>query len=275
MANRLREERLKKGLSLEQVGKDLNLATNTISRYETGKREPKLETWQKLADFFGVSVPYLQGVDYLTENTKYSILEILTFEYFENLDFDNPTETHNLSDLTDSVNNLLKAKNVKKFPLEFYDIKGIDDYIRKNKLDNFIDPMDTMTSSMEKYWLKYFSFLFDDFYLVQLVNDFLNKGGSTYSPSNEIIYEMINYINRHILKKLASEKGKRILEKYLDVLDAKYLKLLTDLSIVKTSSDAENAFMYYEDFIEDIELAINKNDVSTPLENDLKKIKRK
>ncbi|MDU7064452.1 MAG: helix-turn-helix transcriptional regulator, partial [Lactobacillus paragasseri] len=33
----------------------------TISQYERGKREPKLETWQKLADFFGVSVPYLQG----------------------------------------------------------------------------------------------------------------------------------------------------------------------------------------------------------------------
>ncbi|MDU7064139.1 MAG: helix-turn-helix transcriptional regulator, partial [Lactobacillus paragasseri] len=34
----------------------------TISQYERGKREPKLETWQKLADFFGVSVPYLQGI---------------------------------------------------------------------------------------------------------------------------------------------------------------------------------------------------------------------
>ena len=62
MKNRLKEIRTKKGLSLEQVGKGVGLATNTISRYETGKREPKLETWQKLADFFGVSVPYLQGI---------------------------------------------------------------------------------------------------------------------------------------------------------------------------------------------------------------------
>ena len=34
---------------------------NTLSQYETGKRHPKFEVWQKLADFFGVSVPYLQG----------------------------------------------------------------------------------------------------------------------------------------------------------------------------------------------------------------------
>lgn len=31
----------------------------TISKYERGKREPKLETWFKLADFFGVSLSYL------------------------------------------------------------------------------------------------------------------------------------------------------------------------------------------------------------------------
>ena len=61
MKNRLKEIRTKKGLSLEQVGKGVGLATNTISRYETGKREPKLETWQKLADFFDVPTSYLQG----------------------------------------------------------------------------------------------------------------------------------------------------------------------------------------------------------------------
>ncbi|EFB62001.1 hypothetical protein HMPREF9209_1938 [Lactobacillus gasseri 224-1] len=40
----------------------MGLANNTLSQYETGKREPKLETWQKLAEFFGVSVQYLQGL---------------------------------------------------------------------------------------------------------------------------------------------------------------------------------------------------------------------
>lgn len=61
--NRLKEVRKKKGLSLQQVADAVGLGNNTISRYETGKREPRLEMWQKLADIYGVSVPYLQGID--------------------------------------------------------------------------------------------------------------------------------------------------------------------------------------------------------------------
>lgn len=61
--NRIKELRKEKNLTLEQVGKDMNLATNTISRYETGKREPKLETWNKLAEYFNVPTFYLMGLN--------------------------------------------------------------------------------------------------------------------------------------------------------------------------------------------------------------------
>lgn len=60
--NRLREVRKEKSLTLNEVGKQLGLKNNTLSQYETGKREPKLETWQKLASFFEVPIPYLQGL---------------------------------------------------------------------------------------------------------------------------------------------------------------------------------------------------------------------
>ena len=63
MENRLKELRKKKHLTLEKMGEKVGIAKNTLSRYESGKREPKLEVWQKLADFFNVSVPYLQGFD--------------------------------------------------------------------------------------------------------------------------------------------------------------------------------------------------------------------
>ena len=63
MKNRIKELRQKNNLTLKELGQKVGLATNTISRYETGKREPKLETWQKLADYFNVSVTYLQGID--------------------------------------------------------------------------------------------------------------------------------------------------------------------------------------------------------------------
>lgn len=61
--NRIKEVRKKKGLSLQQVADAVGLATNTISRYETGKREPKLETWNKLAEYFNVPTFYLMGLN--------------------------------------------------------------------------------------------------------------------------------------------------------------------------------------------------------------------
>lgn len=67
--NRLRELRTKKNLTLKELGEQLGMPNNTLSRYETGKREPKLETWQKLADYFNVSVPYLKGA------TTYEVLD--------------------------------------------------------------------------------------------------------------------------------------------------------------------------------------------------------
>ena len=40
MKNRLKELRIEKGLTQEELGNQLGLANNTISRYETGSNEP-------------------------------------------------------------------------------------------------------------------------------------------------------------------------------------------------------------------------------------------
>lgn len=57
--NRLKELREKNNLTLRELGEKVNMSSSRLSYYETGKRNPKLETWQKLADFFGVPVSYL------------------------------------------------------------------------------------------------------------------------------------------------------------------------------------------------------------------------
>ncbi|OYS00301.1 XRE family transcriptional regulator [Lactobacillus taiwanensis] len=63
MQTRLKELRKEIGLTQEELGEQVGLANNTISRYETGSHEPtKFETWQKLADFFNVPVDYLLGI---------------------------------------------------------------------------------------------------------------------------------------------------------------------------------------------------------------------
>ena len=59
--NRIKELRKKHGLTLKELGHALDMPNNTISQYENGKRNPKIEVWQKIAGYFDVSVPYLQG----------------------------------------------------------------------------------------------------------------------------------------------------------------------------------------------------------------------
>lgn len=63
MKNRLREVRNKTNLTLSSYSRMIGIPSNTLSQYETGKREPRLKTWEKLANFWEVSVPYLQGLD--------------------------------------------------------------------------------------------------------------------------------------------------------------------------------------------------------------------
>ena len=62
MQNRLKELRHEKKLTLKELGEKVGMRNSTLSQYETNKREPKLETWQKLADFFNVPVDYLLGI---------------------------------------------------------------------------------------------------------------------------------------------------------------------------------------------------------------------
>ena len=63
MENRLKEIRQKNSLILKELGSKIGIPNNSLSQYENGRRQAKLEVWQKLADFFNVSVPYLQGFD--------------------------------------------------------------------------------------------------------------------------------------------------------------------------------------------------------------------
>lgn len=61
LPKRLREQREKKQMTQSELGKMLGVERATVSRYETGDREPDSEVIRRLAGFFGVSVDYLLG----------------------------------------------------------------------------------------------------------------------------------------------------------------------------------------------------------------------
>ena len=55
---RLKEIRKSKGISQLKMAMDLNTNQNTISRYETGEREPGIKELIQIADYFNVSISF-------------------------------------------------------------------------------------------------------------------------------------------------------------------------------------------------------------------------
>lgn len=101
MINRLKELRLKNGLTLSELSTNVNIPTSTLSKYENQKRNLIGINLYKLSEYFSVSPSYLTGDDQL-ENVP-----LMT-----NLDDDNliPFETHTVSgkQSTIAINQSLK-----------------------------------------------------------------------------------------------------------------------------------------------------------------------
>ena len=156
MTNRLKEMRESKGLTLEDVGKGVGLATNTISRYETGKREPRLETWKKLANFFGVSVSYLQGIepDYSksTDKTEITIIKLLNDCYFEKNNNDwQGLDIWNAFDVRDAVNRYAEHSKI-----------SFNSLLNKDSLNI-------------TFWQKNFSFVLSNEKVIETANMLIDK----------------------------------------------------------------------------------------------------
>ena len=94
MKNRIKELREHKGIGQKELAEKIGVTQQTISLYEISKREPKLETWQKLASFFHVSVPYLQG--------------------FININIPNDLKFESKQDAIDCIERIMKAQGISK-----------------------------------------------------------------------------------------------------------------------------------------------------------------
>lgn len=78
--NRIRKCRQNKKLTLKQLSEELakqnfKISADALGKYERGEREPKLETWLKLSDFFDVPVSYLQGLGDINYNDETALIE--------------------------------------------------------------------------------------------------------------------------------------------------------------------------------------------------------
>ena len=59
IGKKIKDLRLEKNISQEQLGKILNVSTSMIGMYEIDARNPSYEVLNKLADYFDVTTDYL------------------------------------------------------------------------------------------------------------------------------------------------------------------------------------------------------------------------
>ena len=63
---RLRELRLSKNMTQDELAFIMGLKKSTICTYEKERRTPKYEIIQKYMELFGVTAEYLMGIDHLS-----------------------------------------------------------------------------------------------------------------------------------------------------------------------------------------------------------------
>lgn len=149
MSNRIKKLRLEKKISQQKLADEIGVTRQAISLFEKGERDPKLETWIKLADYFGVSVSYLQGIseyksfsnEDIIENilkTNDNLVKILGGQKSVKqmlLDKDSVRFIH-----ASELNNEIHERDIKKLGLikksmTFFD--NIDDPVKSYAKDNF------------------------------------------------------------------------------------------------------------------------------------------
>lgn len=112
--NRLRRER---DMTLENVGNAINVSKVTVSRYESGQREPKVETLKKLAKCFKVTPEYiLTGEDSINSEDLNSTIDKFINELgdLDRLDmfiqlYNNPTLINKLKLLNNSITKCIQT----------------------------------------------------------------------------------------------------------------------------------------------------------------------
>lgn len=145
MINRIEILRKNANLSRRKLALKTNIPEANLRRYEAGKTEPKLETLEKLADFFGVSVAYLIGESNIKEPyNKWSKADFLYSEYLRLSDkleteyeaylseFSNKIKDINTIENPNDDENTLNHRIGKTFNLLFQAEKDLLEYKQKH-----------------------------------------------------------------------------------------------------------------------------------------------
>lgn len=185
--NRLKELRLSHDYTLDDIERLTGIKRGTYNNYENGNTEPKLETWQKLADFWDVTVPYLQGLT-ISES---DVLRIINDSYLS--DVQQFLASQNESKSFDY------ASFIKSDDIYFGVSRSVDMYLLINKIPLPLNSFSMLqlkkySKDVEAYWKKNFNFIFNDIVGVDVDRypslDFTNDFRIKMSEINTLIPEI-------------------------------------------------------------------------------------
>lgn len=141
MINRIKQLRLEKGLSQRKLAEETGISQQSLSFYEKGDRRPKIETWQKLADYFDVPIPYLQG--FQDKNGVYRF-------YFTNVD-DKSKKCISEEEQEELIDLEIQISNVYASNIENHKIKAEFKEELKNIIKKYADKTDIKSTDLENF----------------------------------------------------------------------------------------------------------------------------
>lgn len=221
--NRIRELREENNLTLKGLSNKLksegySLSASSLIKYERGERNPSLETWQKLSDFFNVPVAYLQGQGLSVTQAKDKIINILHDGYFT-------------GQLDQVVNGYLKTTQVNTTPFDFYP-EDEDGY--------------EMKASIKNFWMQHFNYIFSSPAITDVVVNF------KLYDEDEIIERLKNVIEDETLKQLPNNSPIKIFDKKYSKRLLKADLNLNSAIRFGDKDDIKEAIVSYENILEDL-----------------------
>lgn len=105
---RIKNYRIKQGLTQRTLGESCGIAESTIRRYELGSLNPKIETLKKIADALGVPVADLAGWSAFDDQYPHLADEVKLLDLAKKID----ESTFQLNELFLQLNDSGKAKAI-------------------------------------------------------------------------------------------------------------------------------------------------------------------
>lgn len=248
MENRIKELREKESLSLTEMSKKIKIGRGTINNYENGKTNPKIKTWEKLANFFKVPVSYIQGYGESMEFITKDIIFLLSEYWFEEYSSDT-LEGDKAEKLNEAIKDFCRLKAINLDDLLYPTLDGEEIYSDKNA---------------EKVFKNKFWFLFKQDFLMKLYEK---------RPYSTINYDlMADEISEEINKAIAPLKKEEEMQREkerkrelgISIKDVNYTFLKKELDFERSlelGSKKEVVFTINSliDFLEEIKEKMNND----------------